>query len=207
MLGGNLNLFASEDGVARCRVQWRSDAKEQWPQFFIKGDKVCLKANYFSPFIGQQHAYIVDVYLPPRLQVDISMSAGTVYLEGVKGPLAIRMIAGDVQGYAYSSVDVSVSAGNIRLHGLCADTEARVKLGNVQTAFADTTNVRKVSLTSFAGDVKARFPQGFFAPSRRMIKESGRIQNAGGIALYANVMLGDVYLDDYSETKIKPRTR
>jgi hypothetical protein len=197
LLGGNLNILESSDGTARCRVQWRSDIPEKHqPKFHFENETLYLKATSLKPFIGQKHAYIIEVYLPSHLDVNIRMFAGVIYLENVRGALMVSLKAGDLSGYAHSQVHATVGAGNIQLHGLENDVYARVSLGDVNVVFDKMERVKQVELSTFMGDVRGHFPSGFFPNSHRWIKKKGRIQNMLDVDLKVHFGLGGASLDD-----------
>ncbi len=203
MFGGNLVVLNSHDETATCRVQWQEDcAPQEIPKLELEGDTIRLSAQAIKPFVGQRKAYVIELHVPARLNIDIKMTAGTIYLENVEGELFAKIATGGtIHGYARSSesVNASVFAGDIRLHGLRSQyVRAHVQMGDIQILFDDVPNGSNIKLVTGLGDVKARFPEGFLAGNKRVIKKSGDIDNTcNSRVLIRNSLLGGVKIDDY----------
>ncbi len=200
LIGGNFMLLNSEDETAHCRVQWQVDSPEnQRPRMERDGDTLTLNATSWWPFLGQKRAYIIEVYLPARFNVTVTMKAGTMFFEKVLGDLnATVTVGGDIQGYAKGpSVRAQVAAGNVRLHGVRAtEVYARATLGDVQILFSDVPTGSTIHLQTSLGDVKARFPEGFLSDHRKT-KRKGNIANTrNSNVTVTSSKLGGIRVDD-----------
>ncbi len=200
LTGGNLVIIAGEEDVCRYRLQWKEQSKEEdQPQLTLADGALTLHAKGFKPFIGQKNAYVIELTLPAQVNIDVRMFAGTVYIENIVGALAVKLTAGDVNVIGPNQhSNISVWAGNIYLHQVCGSVSAKVRLGDAKALFAEMPpEDAEVNLSTWLGDVSARFPQGFLltdSPTKAM----PLLQNTTGAKVALSVKLGDIKVDDDS---------
>lgn len=194
LIGGNLNIIPCNKGQARMRLQWDGTSNNM-PSFNINDNVLYLKGKSFKPFIGQKNAYIVEVSIPKETHIDVFMRAGTLYLENVHGNLKVNMWAGAISGNAYTrKAKVDLRIGDLKLHHLRGSIAASVMTGDIQVLFDEINRGDQVNLTCHLGDVKARFPQGFFS-STDVYKKVGIIENNFEADVRVNSILGGTKLD------------
>ncbi|MCP4476052.1 MAG: hypothetical protein GY821_16140 [Gammaproteobacteria bacterium] len=197
LIGGNLVILAGEDNVCRYRLQWREEIKvEEQPKLTLLDGELSFRSKSFKPFVRQKDAYVIELILPAQVNVNIRMFAGTVYIENIIGELEVKLTAGDVNVIGPTQCsNISVWAGNIHLHQVCGSVSAKVKLGDATTLFAEMPPENaEVNLSTWLGDVSARFPQGFLLTDNS-IKTMPLQQNTTGAKIALSAKLGDVKVD------------
>lgn len=139
----------SDDAI---RVRWRTrnpeDAARVRTEVEVKGTTAMVRTR------GPRDNLRVDIDVPERADLDLTLSAGELAVRGIEGNKTLSMWAGDVtievgRPEQYREVDVSVRFGELTVHPFGRNT------GGVFRSFSWTGSGKyRIRAKLFAGDLK-----------------------------------------------------
>lgn len=157
--GGSIALDLSAGGYTikgtaddAIRVRWRTEDPADADRVEAKIDVAGTNATVRTR--GPMHNFRVDIALPRRADLNLSLSAGDLDVLGIEGSKHLSMWAGDVTlevggAELYKQVDASVRFGELTLLPFGAN-----KGGILRSFHWNGTGKYTISAKLFAGDLK-----------------------------------------------------
>jgi hypothetical protein len=103
LIGGHLIfLVGKQPDIAEICLQWDT-VPELCPKIFMTEDTLHIESSRLRPFYKQTSKYIVEVTLPPHIDISARLNVGgTVYIDEFTRNLEVFVRAGDVQGITHA---------------------------------------------------------------------------------------------------------
>lgn len=129
----------------------------------------------------------ITLRMNPDLALEAELSAGTLSVDGVRGPISARLSAGSarIEGFA-SPVDIHVSAGKLRASGRLVSGTSRIvcDMGSVRLSLDPDSNVRLLARSEMGKvDLPDRVPGGE--------RPTGGPRGSLGMATEHELVIGD----------------
>jgi hypothetical protein len=157
--GGNLRVTADAEGEAWVDQWGATGAPELFPTVSLDDGVLRMHSQPMRAFRNQREMFHFEIHFPPAAALHVRMLAGTIFLEGGRGDVDLRVRFGTIKGWTDArQVRSKVFAGDILFEDLHGQAHVSVAMGDTRLALRTLRGDERIVATCRLGDVVLDLP-------------------------------------------------